>query len=388
VLAFLGAWTAELHAKGYASGVYSSSSSGITDLVSQYGTDYTEPDVLFDALWNGAVDTDDPAIPAADWADHQRVHQYAGNVSETYGGATVNIDRDYLDVGAPAPQQQATTLTYTGPATVADGSAAHLAAVLKDDSGAPVSGRTVSFALGTGSTAQSCTGTTDSAGQAACDIAAVDQPLTDAATAPVAVAFAGDSAYLASSTSATVTLRYVTGRAYGLSADVPLPLLPIDIAPTPDTGTLRTATAADSTPGCASGVNTLLITADALCARTSASVDPTTDTSTATLSDATIGLVGLPVITVSGIAATATSGCTGASGGATLSLSVGGVPVTVPTTPNAVIDVAGGVRLVVDEQTPVAGADHGITVNALHLTGVGGIDVVLGSTTSAAYNCG
>ena len=39
VLAYLGAWTATLHADGYVSGVYSSDSSGILDLVAQYGTD-------------------------------------------------------------------------------------------------------------------------------------------------------------------------------------------------------------------------------------------------------------------------------------------------------------------------------------------------------------
>jgi hypothetical protein len=39
---------------------------------------------------------------------------------------------------------------------------------------------------------------------------------------PVAANFAGDDAYNASKTSATVKLQYVTGRAFGLSADIPL----------------------------------------------------------------------------------------------------------------------------------------------------------------------
>jgi hypothetical protein len=40
-------------------------------------------------------------VPSPDWASHQRIHQYDGGHDETYGGATLNIDGDYLD-GATA----------------------------------------------------------------------------------------------------------------------------------------------------------------------------------------------------------------------------------------------------------------------------------------------
>jgi hypothetical protein len=36
------------------------------------------------------------------WANRQRIHQYAGDTTETYGGVTLNIDRDQLDVGTGA----------------------------------------------------------------------------------------------------------------------------------------------------------------------------------------------------------------------------------------------------------------------------------------------
>ncbi|MFC1431112.1 glycoside hydrolase domain-containing protein [Streptacidiphilus sp. N1-3] len=99
VLAFLGAWTKELHAKDFESGVYSSASSGMTDLVNSVSGSYLEPDVIFDAHYNGSATTADPDyIPAADWSQHQRIHQYSGNVSQTYGGVTVNVDQDILDV--------------------------------------------------------------------------------------------------------------------------------------------------------------------------------------------------------------------------------------------------------------------------------------------------
>jgi hypothetical protein len=96
-LAFLEAWTEELHALGYLSGVYSSSSSGIEDLARQIGTGYTLPDAIWVANWNGQQNTADPAVPANAWATHQRIHQYRGGHNETYGGITINIDNNYVD---------------------------------------------------------------------------------------------------------------------------------------------------------------------------------------------------------------------------------------------------------------------------------------------------
>jgi hypothetical protein len=97
VLTFLGAWTAELHARGYVSGVYSSAASGIADLVAQYGSGFAEPDDLWVADWNKQATTAFSYIPVADWANHQRLHQYRGGHNESYGGVSINIDNDYLD---------------------------------------------------------------------------------------------------------------------------------------------------------------------------------------------------------------------------------------------------------------------------------------------------
>ncbi len=106
VLGFLSAWSSELHALGYLSGVYSSSDSGIRDLASAYGASgATTPDEIWTARWNDARSTADPNLPGADWAAHQRVHQYAGGHDETYAKVTLNIDGDYVDaatVGAAA----------------------------------------------------------------------------------------------------------------------------------------------------------------------------------------------------------------------------------------------------------------------------------------------
>lgn len=98
-LTFFSSWTIKLHALGYRSGIYSSSSSGISDLVNNYnGGRYAMPNVIDDARWNGVANTADPNVPASEWSHHHRIHQYSGNVTQTHGGYTINIDQDYLNV--------------------------------------------------------------------------------------------------------------------------------------------------------------------------------------------------------------------------------------------------------------------------------------------------
>jgi Domain of unknown function (DUF1906) len=99
-LTFLSAWTTELHALGYASGVYSSSSSGIADLARAIGSGYALPDDVWTANWNGIQNTSDPFLPSTAWSNHQRIHQYRGGHNETYGLVTINIDNDYIDGAA------------------------------------------------------------------------------------------------------------------------------------------------------------------------------------------------------------------------------------------------------------------------------------------------
>lgn len=97
VLAYLSAWTAQLHGEGYLSGVYGSGSSAVTQLVDEQGTGYLEPDDIWVADWNGARTTSDPYVPAGDWSGQQRIHQYDGGHDETWSGARINIDGDFVD---------------------------------------------------------------------------------------------------------------------------------------------------------------------------------------------------------------------------------------------------------------------------------------------------
>ncbi|MGR6319474.1 DUF1906 domain-containing protein [Micromonospora soli] len=103
VLAFMSAWTARLHDLGYLSGFYSSMASGVADQVAAYRTPgYVRPDYLDFARWDGNATVADPAVPSSYWSPQRRMKQYRGDHVETWGGVTINIDNDYLDV-APLP---------------------------------------------------------------------------------------------------------------------------------------------------------------------------------------------------------------------------------------------------------------------------------------------
>jgi Rv2525c-like, glycoside hydrolase-like domain len=107
VLSFLSNWSTRLHELGYKSGVYSSASSGIRDLVSVYdSTTLVRPDHVWFARWDGVATVSDTVVPSTYWPNHQRLKQYQGGHNETWGGVTINIDNDYLDVAtdqAPPP---------------------------------------------------------------------------------------------------------------------------------------------------------------------------------------------------------------------------------------------------------------------------------------------
>lgn len=123
-LRFLSAWTTKLHELGYSSGVYSSSASGISDLAHQFGRGkYRMPDVIFDALWNGRADTQDSVYSPGQWGKHHRLHQYRANLVRTYGGTTLDIDRDFLDVNLSSPvPKPSPSPTPTPTATTPSGS--------------------------------------------------------------------------------------------------------------------------------------------------------------------------------------------------------------------------------------------------------------------------
>ncbi|MET9398825.1 DUF1906 domain-containing protein [Kitasatospora sp. NPDC002965] len=99
VVDFTLGWTEGLHTAGFRSGFYSSLDSGIADLAAAARAGSSPlPDTLWYARWDDHADTVGGGPLTSDlWADHQRVHQYRGNVEETYGGATLIVDRNQVD---------------------------------------------------------------------------------------------------------------------------------------------------------------------------------------------------------------------------------------------------------------------------------------------------
>jgi peptidoglycan hydrolase-like protein with peptidoglycan-binding domain len=102
VLEFVDAWTEYLHAKGYTSGLYGSGSAAIQAVDEARRSNrrgFAEPDQLWLAWGNKRADTKGgPYLSDAGWK-RQRAHQYQLDVTESYGGASLLIDKNFLDVG-------------------------------------------------------------------------------------------------------------------------------------------------------------------------------------------------------------------------------------------------------------------------------------------------
>ncbi|MDQ1618771.1 MAG: hypothetical protein QOE19_1340 [Actinomycetota bacterium] len=122
VQTFLDSWTVRLHARNYLSGIYTSSNTMKATLVDKQGdATFHQPDDIWFARWNNnSSTTGDPAIPDQFWADHQRIHQYRGGHTETWGGVTINIDNDSVDADtAPgAPLAEGTFVRMAGASDV------------------------------------------------------------------------------------------------------------------------------------------------------------------------------------------------------------------------------------------------------------------------------
>ena len=102
VRAFISSWVGQLHAAGFVAGMYSSLCSGIVDQAAIYNNPaYNRLDAVWIAAWNNTPNifgfTGVCAVSDSLWTFHQRIHQYQGQHSESYGGVTIFIDSDAVD---------------------------------------------------------------------------------------------------------------------------------------------------------------------------------------------------------------------------------------------------------------------------------------------------
>jgi hypothetical protein len=178
----------------------------------------------------------------------------------------------------------------------------------------------------------------------------------------------------------------MTGRAYGLSAGGLL----LKVPATPDTGSVSTPAATNTTPPCFAGVlpGSTLATATALCASVTTALGPPTSTATASTANAAIGLPGLAIST-SDVVATSKSTCAGSTGSTTIVfLKIGNTVINIPGAgspgPNTTINLLVA-KVVLNEQIKTPGS---LMVNAIHISVLGTAqEVIISSATSDIHNC-
>lgn len=119
-LAFVSSWVTRTKEHGYVAGFYSSASSGIKmldDARLLRPGQFALPDRIWIARWDGIANTSTSYIAEDGWRPGNRMKQFKGGHNETWGGVTINIDSNYLELGssAPAPPPAPAPTTPTAP---------------------------------------------------------------------------------------------------------------------------------------------------------------------------------------------------------------------------------------------------------------------------------
>ena len=129
-------------------------------------------------------------------------------VTGSFGGDTTTVPALLPSTGKSTftENKAPTTVTYTGSTSITSGNSPVLSATLTSN-GAPLAGQTVTFTVGSGSSAQHCSGTTNSAGKVSCSICTFNQ---SASPLPVTVTYGGNTYYVGSTTSQSVTVTTPT----------------------------------------------------------------------------------------------------------------------------------------------------------------------------------
>ncbi|GAA4961780.1 hypothetical protein GCM10023205_26650 [Yinghuangia aomiensis] len=99
VLAYTQSFNRAVKARSYRPGFYGFASSSAADIAKATAQGAADmPDALWYAKYDGAADTTG-SFPYAQglFTGHRRAHQYQVNSRETYGGATVTVDRNAWD---------------------------------------------------------------------------------------------------------------------------------------------------------------------------------------------------------------------------------------------------------------------------------------------------
>jgi len=129
-------------------------------------------------------------------------------LSGSFGGDTTSVPTLLPSTGKSTftENKAPTTVTYTGSTSITSGNSPVLSATLTGN-GAPLPGQTVTFTVGSGNSAQHCSGTTNAAGNVSCSICTFNQ---SASPLPVTVTYGGNTYYAGSTTSKAITVTTPT----------------------------------------------------------------------------------------------------------------------------------------------------------------------------------
>jgi hypothetical protein len=157
--------------------------------------------LALDATQSCSATTNAMGLASCSITPNEAAATYA--VSGSFGGDTAKAPQLLPSTGSNnyIVTHEETAITYTGPSIAVSGMSFTMSANLTTD-GNPLGNRSVLMTLGSGTTAQSCTGTTSAAGTASCTIANVNQT---AGSVPITVAFGGDAYYRPASAAGTET---------------------------------------------------------------------------------------------------------------------------------------------------------------------------------------
>ena len=187
-----------------------------------------------------------------------------------------------------------------------------------------------------------------------------------------------------------VTPQLLTGRAYGISLGGLATL-----KPTPDTGPVATTSSTTVAPPCVVHIGTLFspLKANAVCASVVTSAPYKSGSlGAASIAGASLSGLGLPAITIGAVQSASATTCAGSVGSTSIAyLKVGSTVLisgpTIRVRPNTTINL-GILKIVLNQQIPITGAERGLTVNAIHITALNNsVNLVVASAESDIGNC-
>ena len=98
---FVAGWSRRMRGLGWVPGVYGSLFSAISNAnATKHASTPDGPDAVWVAAWSGLgniLGFQPSALSDDVWSSHARIHQYAGDHTETWGGVTMRIDSDVVD---------------------------------------------------------------------------------------------------------------------------------------------------------------------------------------------------------------------------------------------------------------------------------------------------